>query len=214
MEKIAIVGSGGLGKELWTLIDAINNKNATYEVIGFYDDAFVEEYEVINGVNCIGKVSDLIDKLPDGTSITFGMANREIVSAIFDSFSRKRNFKYPNLIHPNAQLEYGTVIGIGNTIATGTLLSCHIKLGNFNFFNSMCAVGHDTIIGDYNCFMPRTQISGDVTLGDYNTFSMGSSIVQGKSIGNHNSILANTLLTKSIKNHRKYFGIPAKRLDL
>ncbi|MEP0479848.1 MAG: serine acetyltransferase, partial [Nonlabens sp.] len=121
---------------------------------------------------------------------------------------------YPNLIHPKVNIEYGTIIGTGNVIANGTILSCEIRIGNFNFFNSMCAVGHDTMIGDFNCFMPRVQISGDVILGNFNTFSMGSSIIQGKKMGDYNTILANTLLTKSIKNNRKYFGIPAKRLDL
>jgi acetyltransferase-like isoleucine patch superfamily enzyme len=214
MKNIAIIGASGLGRELWTLINAINKVELTYNVIGFYDDSYVKEYDVIAGINCKGTISDLIKDVPDSTCITFGMANREIVYKIYDSLSQKRNFNYPNLIHPMVSIEYGSVLGIGNVIATGTLISCEVKIGGFNFFNSMCAIGHDTVIGNFNSFMPRTQISGDVIIGDFNSFSMGTSIVQGKKMGDGNSILAYSLLTKSIKNDRKYFGIPAKRLDL
>lgn len=214
MKDIVIIGASGLGRELWTLINSINQLKQMYNIIGFYDDAFVDEYEVIAGVYCKGSVTDLVDNLPDGTCVTFGMANREIVYKIYQKLSRKRSYNYPTLIHPNASVEYGTVLGIGNVIANSTIISCQVRLGDFNFFNSMCAVGHDTVIGDYNSFMPRTQISGDVELGNFNSFSMGASIVQGKRMGDYNTILANSLLTKSIKNNRKYFGIPAKRLDL
>jgi acetyltransferase-like isoleucine patch superfamily enzyme len=155
-----------------------------------------------------------MNDFPDGISVIFGMANREIVSDIYKAISRNRNFNYPTVVHPKVTLEYGTVLGKGNVIANGTILSCDVSIGNFNFFNSLCAVGHNTTIVNFNSFMPRTQISGDVTIGDFNSFSMGSSIVQGKTVGNQNIILANSLLTKSIKNNRKYFGIPAKRLDL
>jgi sugar O-acyltransferase (sialic acid O-acetyltransferase NeuD family) len=214
MKNIAIIGASGLGRELWTLINAINDVELTYNVLGFYDDSFVNEYEVIAGVNCLGTITDLMNDLPDGTCITFGMANRDIVDRVYNLLSRKRNFRYPNLIHPRVSIEYGSVLGIGNVIATSTLISCEVKIGDFNFFNSMCAVGHDTVIGNFNCFMPRAQISGDVSIGNFNNFSMGTSIVQGKKMGDRNTILAYSLLTKSIKNDRKYFGIPAKRLDL
>ncbi|WP_213522296.1 hypothetical protein [Nonlabens sp.] len=214
MKNIAIIGASGLGREVWTLINAINQVEDTYQVIGFYDDEFVEEYDVIAGIPCKGTVTDLLIDLPEDTSITFGMANRQIVSEIYNTLSQKRNYSYPSLIHPNVSIEYGTVLGIGNVLANGTIISCQVNIGDFNFFNSLCAVGHDTVIGNFNSFMPRIQISGDVTIGDFNSFSMGASFVQSKKMGDNNTILANSLLTKSIKNNRKYFGIPAKRLDL
>jgi hypothetical protein len=47
MENIVIIGASGLGRELWTIVNSINEKKKTYNVVGFYDDAFIEEYHVI-----------------------------------------------------------------------------------------------------------------------------------------------------------------------
>ncbi|MEP0481195.1 MAG: hypothetical protein ABJD23_13315, partial [Nonlabens sp.] len=84
MKNIAIIGASGLGRELWTLINAINQVEETYHVVGFYDDAYENEYEVIAGIYCKGTINDLLNDLVDETHITFGLANREIVSKIYE----------------------------------------------------------------------------------------------------------------------------------
>ena len=38
MEKIAIIGAGGFGREVKTLIDSINQSEKRYDLIGFFDD--------------------------------------------------------------------------------------------------------------------------------------------------------------------------------
>ena len=38
MEKIVIYGAGGFGRELAYLIELINEKKPTYDLIGFIDD--------------------------------------------------------------------------------------------------------------------------------------------------------------------------------
>ena len=44
MKKIAIFGAGGFGREVKTIIDAINKENEnTYNFVGFFDDGF-EKY--------------------------------------------------------------------------------------------------------------------------------------------------------------------------
>jgi len=38
MQDIVIVGAGGFGREVKMLIDQINEKENTYNILGFYDD--------------------------------------------------------------------------------------------------------------------------------------------------------------------------------
>ena len=63
-----------------------------------------------------------------------------------------------------------------------------------------------------NTFSPKAQISGNVIIGNENFFGLNASIVQNKSVGNFNFVGACSLLTKSLKDNRKVFGIPARNL--
>jgi sugar O-acyltransferase (sialic acid O-acetyltransferase NeuD family) len=212
MNKIVIVGSAGLGKEVKSILDAINAQSPTWELVGFYDDACSEPYEVTGGIRCLGVVNDIKDQQPPETSIVFGIAERNIVKTILENFS-DRNYRYPNIIHPTVEICVGATVGIGNVFAYQTFISNDVSIGNFNFLNTFAAIGHDVTIGDFNAFNPRVQISGNVEIGSLNMFGMASAVVQNKTIGNKNIINSYSLLTKNIKDERKYFGIPARRIS-
>jgi NADH/NAD ratio-sensing transcriptional regulator Rex len=58
LKDIAIVGAGGLGKEIAVLIHQINQEELTWNVIGFYDDA-VPIGNKVAGHLVLGKISEL-----------------------------------------------------------------------------------------------------------------------------------------------------------
>lgn len=211
MKDIVIIGAGGFGKEVKTIIDAVNKITPIWNVIAFYDDAHIGDIHIIDNLECKGTIDDLIN-VKENLSIVFGIADRNVVQDIMKKIENINNFNYPSIIHPSVELNSGVVFGRGNVVATGSIFSCDINIGDLNFFNTMVAVGHDVTIGNFNCFMPRVQISGNVSIGNLNFFGMNSSIVQNKVVGDSNIINSYTLLTKNIKNDSKYFGIPGKRI--
>lgn len=214
MKDIIIIGASGLGREIMTIITAINKQEKIYNFLGFYDDAFIKEVHVIDGFNCLGTVSDLIKSTKKETSVIFGLADRHTVSRIYNKLTINSNFKFPNIIHPNVIIETGFKLGKGNVITSRCSISCDVTIGDFNFLNGMTILGHDVKMKNFNCLMPRVQISGNVVIEDFNFFGMNTSMVQDKKMGSDNTILAYSLLTKSIGSKRKYFGIPAKRVDI
>lgn len=213
LKKIAIIGASGLGKEVWSLLNVINDVTPTWDIIGFYDDSFGTGGHVYQGTNCLGVVSDLL-AVEESVCVAFAISNRKIVSEIVTQLKANKHIDFPNLIHPTTTLYPGCTLGIGNVIAINTILSSDVAIGDFNFFNGLISVGHDAIIGNYNSMMPRVQISGNVFIGDFNSFGMSAAVLQGKKIGDNNEIFSFTFLTKSIKDNRKYFGIPGRRIKL
>lgn len=210
--EVAIIGAGGLGREVKSLIDDINSvSSTTIRLLGYYDDAFEIGYEVIEGVKCLGNISALKER-KNKLGIVFGLGDPIIKNRILKKIQGNSVLYFPNIIHPNVKIPSDTVIGEGNLITYGCFMSCNVKIGSFNFFNTYCAVGHDAIIGDKNIFMPRVQISGDVLIGNSNFWGMSSSIIQGKRVGDENTINGYTFLTKNISNKRTYFGVPGKRI--
>lgn len=213
LKKIAIVGASGLGKEIWALIQEVNKIRAVWDIVGFYDDAYTEKKEVYQNTYCLGTVEDL-SQIKTPLAIVFAISDRNIVHAMVEKLQHDSNFSYPNIVHPGTEMYPGASMGTGNVIALNSILSSDVVLGDFNFLNGLISIGHDAVIGNFNSIMPRVQISGNVTIGNFNSFGMSAAVLQGKKIGDHNDILSFTFLTKSIKDNRKYFGIPGKRIDI
>jgi sugar O-acyltransferase (sialic acid O-acetyltransferase NeuD family) len=210
MKDIAIYGAGGLGREVACLIRIINGKTPQWNLIGFFDDnaklkGTRNEYgEVIGGIE---ELNNYTQPLAIAIAIGSPKTVAKIVSNIHNT-----NVEFPNIISPDTvYLDKNNVsIGQGNIICTGCLLSCHVRIGNFNILNGFILVGHDSVIGDYNSFMPNTKISGEVKISNRNFFGVGSTVLQQITIGNDTVVGANSLILRNTKDGMTYIGSPAK----
>lgn len=208
MKDIAIYGAGGFGREVACLIRIINEKNPTWNLIGFFDDGIEKgtknEYgEVLGGITEVNNFSEPL-------AIVIAIANPKIVTKLVENINNP-NIEYPNIISPDVIYldQNNFTIGKGNIICSGCLISCNVKIGDFNILNGFIPVGHDTTIGNYNSIMPSVKISGEVTIGDRNFFGVGSIVLQQIKIGNDTKVGANSLVLRKTKDGMTYVGSPA-----
>ncbi|MEX0995989.1 MAG: acetyltransferase [Flavobacteriaceae bacterium] len=208
MEKIAIIGAGGFGREVKMLIDQINQVKPTYKIIGFYDDD-TSLPKVINGIPFLGTVDDLISR-KQSISIVLGIGIPEIKSKIIKRL-RSTDFNFPSLIHPGAIIgEDDVSIGKGTIICAGCILTCNIIIMDFVTLNLCCTVGHDTIIHSFASFMPSVNISGEVVIRENVYVGTGAKIINQLEIGENTIIGAGAVVSKSMPANCTAVGIPAK----
>jgi len=209
MKKIAIFGAGGFGREVKTIIDAINIRTPkTFEFIGFFDDN-IAKHEVINGFPVLGGIAEL-NQFKEELNVAVSIADPLIKKNIINSIKPK-NIYYPNLIHPSVLISDESVeIGIGNIICAQTILTCNIKIGDFIILNLMCTVGHDTTIQSYSSFMPSVNISGEVMVGEGVYVGTGAKIINQLEIGEFTTVGAGAVVAKSLPAFCTAVGIPAK----
>lgn len=212
MKDIAIYGAGGFGREVACLIRIINEKNPTWNLIGFFDDGIEKgtknEYgEVLGGITEVNNFSEPL-------AIVIAIANPKIVSKIVTNITNL-NVDFPNLISPDLiYLDKDNVtLGKGNIISFGSIISCNVSIGDFNIFNWSITIGHDVKIQDYNAFMPCVKISGEVNIGNRNFFGVGSTVLQQLTIGEDTIIGANSLILRKTKDGMTYVGNPAKIIN-
>jgi sugar O-acyltransferase (sialic acid O-acetyltransferase NeuD family) len=212
MKDIAILGAGGFGREVACLINKINEKELAWNFIGFFDDGIEKgkrnEYgEILGGVNELNHISKEL-------SVVIAIANPKILAEIVKKIDNI-NINYPNIISPDIiYLDQNSLeIGKGNIICTGCLISCKVRIGDFNIFNGFIPIGHDTIIGDFNTIMPSVRLSGEVVIGDRNFFGVNAVVLQQIKIGNDTTIGACSLILRKTKDGSTYFGIPAKIIN-
>ena len=208
MKKIAIVGAGGFGREVKSIIDDINKKNTTYNFLGFYDDAFIKG-TLINNYPVLGKVKD-INYISSAVSVVLGIGDPLVKFAIVKELNNKF-IKFPNIIHPNSIIGDDFVkLGIGNVICSNSILTCNITVCDFVTINLMCTVGHDTIIKSYSSFMPSVNISGDVEIAEKVYIGTGAKIINQINIGNETIVGAGAVVSKNLPDKCTAVGIPAK----
>lgn len=215
MKDIAIFGAGGFGKEVACLIKRINEKEPTWNIIGFFDDNPKLKGQIISHFGqCLGGVDDLnVYNKPLAVSIAVG--NPNIVQTIVKNINNP-NVSFPNLIDVSFyKVDPQTFsIGKGNIIQGLCSVSCDVTIGDFNVLNGGIDIGHDTKIGSYNTLMPAVRISGEVSIGERNFFGINSIVLQQIKIGNDVRIGAGSVLMTKPKDGNLYLGVPAIKMVL
>nr|WP_314287981.1 serine acetyltransferase [uncultured Capnocytophaga sp.] len=203
VKKIAIIGAGGFGQEVYYLWrDMLSVAQESFEFVGFFDD---NEDILISS----GKIEEL-NAIDFSLEVAIAIGNTKHIHLVKNRLCND-NLKFPNIIHPSAQfLDRGSVLlGEGNIFAMNSMVSCNVEIGSFNIFNTRVTLGHDVVLGNFNVLSPNVQLSGGVIVGDENFFGFNSGVIQQKKIGNRNTIGAGAILLRHIKDEGTYLGNPA-----
>lgn len=214
MKDLFLIGAGGFSTEILHMVEIIQKENKQWHKIFFIDDNPKIHSTEIRGIKVLGGL-DVVETIDYEIDVVISINNVVIREVIIHKLQENLKINFPNLISPYAILDSDYLnIGVGNIIMPFVILSTHLEIGNFNIFNSYAGIGHDCKIGDINSFGPRVAVSGNVEIGRMNDFGVNSTILQNKKIGNNNYIWMNTSIMRNIKNDGKYFGIPAKKIEL
>lgn len=208
MQNIVIIGAGGFGREVKTIIDAVNKVEKTYNFIGYYDDG-IEKGTLINNFPVLGNLHDL-NSSSEPISVLLGIGDPTTKSKIIAKLSSDK-INFPTLIHPSVQISEDEVaISKGCIICGGTIITCNIVIGSFVTLNLMCTIGHDTIINDFSSFMPSVNISGEVHIQEKVYVGTGAKIINQLTIGTGTIVGAGAVVSKSLPDYCTAVGIPAK----
>jgi sugar O-acyltransferase (sialic acid O-acetyltransferase NeuD family) len=213
MKDIAIYGAGGFGKEVACIINKINEREQTWNIVGFFDDGVPAGTQISHFGKVLGNMS-VLNQWNSELSLVFAIGSPRILSLLVNKITNQL-IEFPNILHPEVSYSDNVSLkmGKGNLVTRGCSFSCDVTIGDFNQFNSISALAHDVVVGSYNVFMPLTRISGEVQIGDCNFFGIGSIVLQLIKIGSNTRIGAGSIIMKKTKDGFLYMGNPAKKMD-
>jgi sugar O-acyltransferase (sialic acid O-acetyltransferase NeuD family) len=193
-KPIALIGSGGLGREVRALLER------THEFAGFYDDK-------ANSADHLGT----LDRISNTEYLNYLIAigapkiKRHIAQKLTEL-----KLNYTNLISEKAVFNPDFANGNGNIICDGVATTVDISIGSHVLVNLNVTIGHDVIIGNYCSIMPGAMISGNVTIGEATLIGSGAVILQGLTIGANCRVGAGAVVTKDVPDGATVVGIPAR----
>lgn len=210
MKKIAVFGKGGFGREVRFLIDEINRSDPQWQFIGYFDD---DKAAPIDGYPLLGNLAAL-NSWDEEISIAFALGDSSIREKVYLSLNNS-NLSFPNLIHPNVQMDVTRVnFGKGNIICGGNILTTNISIGDFMILNLVCTVGHDVVIQEFCSVMPGVNISGGITIGKNCFIGTGAKLINDKKVGDNVVIGAGAVIINDIPDNATVVGNPGKIIKI
>ncbi|WP_205504492.1 acetyltransferase [Rufibacter psychrotolerans] len=208
-KRIAIVGAGGLGREVLMLLHQINAVTPKWDIIGFYDDA-VPAQPHICGLPYLGKVVDL-NNVDHQLYVTIAIGNCQAKTDVADRLLNPL-LCFPVLVHPSVicRPEQENKLGEGTIVCQNSVLTTNVTLGRHVLLNLACTVGHDTVIGDFCSLMPQVAVSGCVRLGTGVYGGTNSTILQNCKVGAFSIIGAGAMVNSDLPSYCTAVGVPAR----
>lgn len=209
LKKIVIIGSGGFGREVLDVLNACNQENPAYEVLGFVvDREYGSPGTIINGKPILGDFGWLEENVGD-VKVVCGVGTPEQRYRLV-SRALELGCNFATLVHPSVIMTEWIEIGTGNVIAAGCILTNQIKIGDHVHLNLGCTVGHDVVIGSFVTASPGVHISGNVNIVDGVSIGTGANIIEEISINEWATVGAGAAVIRDVAANSTVVGTPAR----
>jgi sugar O-acyltransferase (sialic acid O-acetyltransferase NeuD family) len=211
-EPIVVIGCGGLGREVWAVIRAINEATPDrWDPLGFVDDGPTEvnlKRVARLGASFLGPVATLA-QLDQETQYIIGIGDPRVRAAVARKVAQY-SLVAAHLIHPTATVGPDTRIGSGVVLFTGAAVTTNVELGNHVLINQNASIGHDTVLEDYVTINPLAAISGDCHIGQGVMVGTTAAVLQGLRVGAGSTVGASACVVRDVPTDTVVKGVPAR----
>ncbi len=209
MDRIAILGAGGLGK---AIEEALRSSGRGKQVAGFLDDGRAGEF---CGRPVLGRCADLavlsrkyrLTHAILAVGYQYFPARRRIIRLV----DRTRCVRWISAVHSSASVARGAKLGEGVFLSMGCVVNAGTSIGSHSVLWSGVIVEHDNEIGENVYLCTGAMTSGYVRIGRDSFVGMGALITQCK-VGKSATIGAGSLVLRDVKDRSVVWGQPAKRV--
>lgn len=205
MEKLLIFPFNGNALEA---MDCIGDQ---YELLGFIDDTPAKQGPTPWGYNVFDRSA--LDKYKDakvlavpGSPLSYKKREEHIGSL---GIGKER---LATVIHPRASIGRNVQVGANCLIMAGVVITSNAKVGDHVCILPNTVIHHDAVIGDYTLIGCNVAIAGGTIIGRNCYIGSGTNLMNGLNIGAYTLIGLGSNVLKSVPDHSKIAGNPAREI--
>lgn len=210
MERLAIIGSGDLGRQIAHL--ALYGKH--YLPVGFFDD-FEIKGQLKHSLPILGKIFDISDAFKnnnfDVLLIAIGYKHFDERKELFERL--KSQIPFGKIVHSSNIIDDSVRIGQGSVIYAGGIFEMNASIGENVLIYNGCNFSHDVIVKSHSIISPGVQVAGFCKIGEAVNLGIGTIISDNIEVNDGAQTGAGAVVIKSILNSGVYVGIPAKKIQ-
>ena len=175
-EPLFIIGAGGFGREVATILLALGQDTRPAGLVDDDPSELDRQRAHALGLSVVDTVQGLAARRdPFAVAIAVGCnRTRESIEALLGTAP----VSYPVIVHPDATVGSGVTLGPGTILAPGARLSTNIVTGRHVHVDQNAVVGHDSTLADFARVNPHGCISGDVRLGSRVLVGASATVLQ------------------------------------
>ena len=211
-KKLVLIGAGGFGKEVASMVEYLNNVKPRYDLLGFVDDGECFKLgDEINGYPWLGTLDWVRENNDESVFYTCTVGNVHTRACIQKELMALGK-RFETIKAYDAYVSPHTKVGQGCVLYPAALISVNCTIGDGVLLNTRVNIGHDVEIGDYTTVSPSTSISGGCRIGEEVMIGGHSFINIGRKIGDKATVAAGSIVFSNVKPETTVLGNPAKRM--
>lgn len=208
-ERLFVFGASGHAK---VVLDAARRQG--HEVVAVFDDNPTLAGLLFMGCSVPGGRQVLVDWCRN-KGLTAGIVaiGNNQVRAEVAAWLVAAGMRLLPVIHPNATVAPGVVVGAGSVIMAGAVVNSDARLGDNCIVNTGASVDHDCDLGDTVHIAPGCHVCGNVRIGEGALIGAGSTVIPGIVIGDRAVIGAGSTVIRDVAGGAKVAGSPCRELE-
>ena len=206
-ERIAIIGSGDLGKSIAHY--ALGNG---YIIAGFYDD--FQKAERVDGIPVLGKLDsievDYKQNCFDSLVCAIGYNHFDFRETVFKKYYVELGIPFATLIDKSCHVDASAKIGDGVVMFPTAMVDKGCVIEDNVLLNVGVTIAHDSTVKKHSFLSPRVAMAGFSTIGQRCMIGINSTIIDNISICDDVRVGGGNLVIRNIEKPGLYVGSPVK----
>ncbi|MEZ8825299.1 NeuD/PglB/VioB family sugar acetyltransferase [Vibrio amylolyticus] len=205
-KKVYIVGSGGLGRELYSWLACPESE---YDPVGFVSDDLSSLDDFDYPISIVQTIENF--QPVDSVSLIMGIMNPKGKQKVFEQLLLK-GASFSTFVHPSSIIGHNVKLGTGVVICPMCILTCDITLEDGVFFNTSSTMGHDGRVGKYSSINGKVEIGGGADIGSSVLVGSRALVLPQRKISDSAVIGAGSVVVGHVKSDITVFGNPARKI--